>query len=71
MAGLDPAFEPLWWILFFATALPIHLRGGKFFWTFNFWFAVIILVIEVIYIIATPFGDSASFSQLALSIRTI
>ena len=56
----------MWWILFFATALPIHLRGGKFFWTFNFWFAIIILAIEVIYIIATPF-TGANFSALFAS----
>jgi amino acid transporter len=62
-AGLDQRLEPLWWFLFYATALIIHLRGGNFFWKFNWWFAIILIALHFVYVFCTiPSMDTANLS---------
>jgi hypothetical protein len=67
LSGLSEWYEPLWWVLFFATALPIHMWGGKFFWKFNLWFAIAIFVILIAFFLGNlpnfDFSKSGSVSS--------
>lgn len=42
--------EPLWWLLFYLTALGIQIKGGSFFWHVNLFLTLISLGILLIYI---------------------
>ena len=52
-AGLSSSYEPLWWLIFYGTAVPVHVLGGRFFWRFNFIFAAFITVVLLLYCLAT------------------
>jgi hypothetical protein len=54
IAGTAVHFEPLWWFIFYAVSLSIHITGGQLFWTGNFVFALLIVFIEVFRPVPTP-----------------
>lgn len=47
---LDPNYEPLYWLFFYASATGIQLYGGTFFWRFNLFAAVISFLILLIFV---------------------
>ena len=48
LPSLNP-YQPVLWLLFYLTALPIHIYGGKYFWKFNNILAIISFVVIIIY----------------------
>jgi ethanolamine permease len=55
--------EPVWWMLFHLTALPVQLYGGKYFWAFIRCTAIAITIILVGYCVLTiPIMDFEKFS---------
>jgi len=42
-------WEPLWWAVFYLTALPVHIRGGVLFWRLIVGCSITIVVIILIY----------------------
>lgn len=44
-------FEPLYWLVFYICAVPIHMMGGRVFWKVGAFFALWILVLMIIYIL--------------------
>lgn len=50
---LPKSYEPLYWVLFFATSLYIHARRGRLFWGVNATIAVISMLILVMFVLST------------------
>lgn len=56
-------YEPLYWLIFYATILPFHLRGGRVFWWFCSFIGAISLLGIVLYILVTArFADFSTFA---------
>eukprot|EP01031_Cornospumella_fuschlensis_P041457 gene41457-50584_t len=53
VTGFPKKYEPLYWVLFFVTALYIHARRGKLFWGVNAAIAVASLLILLLFVFAT------------------
>ena len=51
LTGASPVFEPLYWFLFYATAVAIQSYGGVPFWRFNIFLALISLLLLLMYIL--------------------
>ena len=70
MAPEMSGYEPLIWFLFFATAMPIYIYGGKLFWVATVILAIISLIIVFIYgfgsIQYTNFDHNASSSEFPM-----
>jgi amino acid permease len=47
------SLEPLWWMLFYVTAVPAQVCGGKVMWIFIRYTAVSITVILALYCVVT------------------
>lgn len=52
-SGLSSSYEPLYWFLFYFSAMSIHCYGGVFFWKLNTVLALTSFVIIVIYILGS------------------
>jgi len=50
---LSDAFQPLIWLLFYISALIVHIKGGGLFWRFNAIIAVISVTIIIIYVLGS------------------
>lgn len=58
-------YQPLWWLLFYVTALPIQIWGGKVFWRFNYVMAIISILVLLIYVFGSmAFVDFNKFAPL-------
>ncbi|RYH14612.1 hypothetical protein EON65_33315 [archaeon] len=53
VTSLSSAYEPLYWLLFFATSLCIHARRGRMFWGVNAAIAIVSIIILVLYVLST------------------
>jgi ethanolamine permease len=53
LTGASSSLEPLYWGLFYITAIAIHSSGGRFFWRFNLFLALISLILLLIYILGS------------------
>lgn len=49
MTGMDKKYSPLIWLVFYAIALPISIRGGKFFYQFSNVIAVYLMLLIIVY----------------------
>ena len=53
LTGASPSLEPLYWFLFYSTAMAIQCYGGLLFWKFNLLLALISLLLLLIYILGS------------------
>jgi ethanolamine permease len=51
--NISPAYEPLYWLLFFVISLFIQVYSQRLFWTFNTVIAAITLVLILLYFFAS------------------
>lgn len=51
--NLSPAYEPLYWLLFFVISLFIQVYSQRLFWTFNMVIAAMTLILILIYFFAS------------------
>ncbi len=59
LGGLDALWcQPILCLLFYISALAIHIKGGFVFWRVNFWLCFISLGLILIYV----FGNFANMS---------
>lgn len=60
-------YEPIYWILFYLSALAIQIYGGDFFWKFNMFAAIISFLILLIYVTGSlnyvSFNENAQLSE--------
>jgi ethanolamine permease len=64
----SPKYEPLYWVVFFITALSINIVGGKSFWRFVRVIGFVSLVLLLLYIGASAqYGDFQRYSQSDVS----
>ncbi len=63
LLGVSADLEPVWWLLFYLSALAIQTRGGALFWGFTILFGIVSLLLVVLYCLATP--ARADFRQYA------
>lgn len=62
MFGASHTLEPLWWTVFYISALPLFMHGGKLFWNFNAVIGFISLLVIVMYCLGSiPQLDFATF----------
>lgn len=50
LTQLGREWEPLYWFVFFVTALMIYIEGGSKFWTFTLYAAIGMLGVSLVYI---------------------
>jgi hypothetical protein len=50
LTQLGREWEPLYWFVFFVTALMIYIEGGSKFWTFTLYAAMGMLGVSLVYI---------------------
>mmetsp|Transcript_9768 Transcript_9768/g.10269 ORF Transcript_9768/g.10269 Transcript_9768/m.10269 type:complete len:683 (-) Transcript_9768:167-2215(-) len=53
VSGTSSSYEPLYWLVFYISAISIHSYGGVFFWRLNIVIAVVSFVIIVMYILGS------------------
>eukprot|EP01039_Chlorochromonas_danica_P011007 gene11006-12255_t len=49
MTGMDKKYSPLIWLVFYVIALPVSIRGGKFFYQLSNFIAVYLMLLIVVY----------------------
>jgi ethanolamine permease len=64
LTGASQSLEPLYWAIFYITAMAIHCYGGRFFWKFNMFLALVSLVLLLVYILGA--ARWANFSVYAV-----
>lgn len=63
MTGLPVEYEPIYWIVFYATALYITISGGKVFWRFNaFICCLTILTLFIFFLGTTQYLDYSKYA---------
>lgn len=62
---LSAALEPLWWFLFYASAVMLQCWGGRLFWRANLFMAVVSFLIVLMFIFgAAKFADFSAYTLL-------
>ena len=56
-------YQPLIWLVFYVSALFVHIKGGRIFWRTNFLLAIVSIVIIIIFICGS--GHYGSFTKNA------
>jgi ethanolamine permease len=64
LTGASRSLEPLYWAVFYVTAMAIHCSGGRFFWRFNLFLALASLTLLLLYILGA--ARWANFSVYAV-----
>jgi amino acid transporter len=65
VVGTGRNWEPLYWILFYVSALAIHCWGGKTFWRINLGMAIVSFLIILLFIFgAAHWGNFTSYASL-------
>ena len=65
MFGTGRNWEPLYWLLFYGSALAIHCWGGLTFWRINMAMALVYFLIVLLYIFGSAhWGNFDSYAKL-------
>lgn len=62
----DKAYEPLYWLLFFVTAVAINTTGGHWMWNFNRIAGIVCLLLIILYIVSALVNET-DFHHYAIS----
>ena len=58
-------YQPVLWLVFYVTANPIHIYGGKYFWNINFFVALLSVMVVILFCLGSlPY---VNFSRYAVT----